>query len=65
MEISIRSDFIDGIKRNKGKLQNRGNDDDRYRRLLRGLARVNISIRCTLPRIYTSEEKRGKRSLRR
>lgn len=37
MEINIRSDFISTqIKRNKTKLQNRGNDDDRYRRLLRG-----------------------------
>lgn len=39
--------------------------NDRYRRLLRELAMVNISIRYTLPRIYTSEEKWGKRSLRR
>lgn len=59
MEISIRSDFTDAIKRNKAKVQNRGNDDDRYRRLLRGLARVNISIRYTLPRIYTSERRNG------
>lgn len=64
-EISIRPDFIDAIERNKVKLQNRGNDDDRYRRLLRELARVNISIRYTLPRVYTSEEERGKRSLKR
>lgn len=64
-EISIRSDFTDAIEYNKAKLQNRGNDDDRYRRLLREFARVNISIRYTLPRVYTSEEERGKRSLRR
>lgn len=38
-EISTRSDFTDVIKRNKAKSQNRGNDDVRYRRLRRELAR--------------------------
>lgn len=63
-EISIRPDFTDAIKKGIGRnCKIVGND--RYRRLLRELARVNISIRYTLPCIYTSEEKWGKRSLRR
>lgn len=70
-EVNLNSESVDVFiariiikkKDSKIKLQSRDNNDNRYRRLLKELARVNISIRYTPP--CTPLGIRGKRSLKR